>query len=199
MSNKVFVVATGNKGKLAEIKGVAKSYGVKVLSPAEIAVEKNLKKLEDIEETADTYEGNAKLKADAVSKWCGLPAIADDTGLEVEALNGAPGLYSARYAGDPCTPAENRAKMLKVLNGVSNRKAQFKSVICLSENGKNSYFHGELHGEIIDREIGEGGFGYDPIFKVDGYDKTLAELKGDGVPVKTHRALALEKFFESLK
>ncbi|MGI6524297.1 MAG: RdgB/HAM1 family non-canonical purine NTP pyrophosphatase [Bdellovibrionota bacterium] len=196
MAEKEFVFATANKGKLEEMQAIATRFNIKVLSPLDL-VQRGLQNPPDVEETADTYEGNAKLKADAISKWSGLPAIADDTGLEVAALNGAPGLLSARYAGDPCTPADNRKKLLSVLDGEKNRKAQFRSVICFSNGGEVKYFYGVLNGSITTAEYGSGGFGYDSIFLVDGYNETLAQLKGKGSPVKTHRVQALEEFFNS--
>jgi len=191
---KEFVFATGNKGKLAEMSALAKKYGVIVHAPNEFQGTPP-----EVEEIGTTYEENAALKAEAFFKWTGIPAIADDTGLEVEALNGGPGLYSARYAGDPCTPQENRTKMLAEMAQVQNRRAEFKSVICLYSSEGAKYFYGSLKGEITREEIGDGGFGFDPIFKVDGYDKTLAQLKGAGVEIKTHRIEALEKCLLTIK
>ena len=154
----------------------------------------------DIPETSDTLEGNAMLKAEYIYEHYGLDCFADDTGLEVEALNGEPGVYSARYAGGEGHNAEaNMQKLLQNMQGVQNRKAQFRTVICLITNGKKHLFEGIVKGEIIKEKRGGSGFGYDPIFMPEGYDKTFAELGNETKNKISHRALAVEKLCRFLK
>ena len=151
-------------------------------------------------ETADTLEGNAMLKAEYIYKNYGLDCFADDTGLEVEALNGAPGVYSARYAGGEGHNAEaNMQKLLQNMQGVQNRKAQFRTAICLILDGKKHLFEGIVKGEIIKEKRGSSGFGYDPIFVPEGYTKTFAELGNETKNKISHRALAVEKLCRFLK
>ena len=154
----------------------------------------------DIPETADTLEGNAMLKAEYIFENYGLDCFADDTGLEVEALNGAPGVYSARYAGGEGHNAEaNMQKLLQNMQGVQNRKAQFRTAICLILDGKKHLFEGIVKGEIIKEKRGSSGFGYDPIFVPEGYTKTFAELGNETKNKISHRALAVEKLCRFLK
>ena len=154
----------------------------------------------DIPETADTLEGNAMLKAEYIYKNYGLDCFADDTGPEVEALNGAPGVYSARYAGGEGHNAEaNMQKLLQNMQGVQNRKAQFRTAICLILDGKKHLFEGIVKGEIIKEKRGSSGFGYDPIFVPEGYTKTFAELGNETKNKISHRALAVEKLCRFLK
>lgn len=191
-----YLFASMNSGKLVEVREVAARFGLTVLSPREL---KAAEAPPDVEESADTYRGNALLKAEAYARWSGMPAFADDAGLEVEALQGAPGVWSARYAGEAADPEKNIQKLLKNLAGVSNRTAAFRSLICLfSEAEGVKVAEGFLHGRIAEEPAGKGGFGYDSVFIVDGYTETLAELKERNVPVKTHRILALEKLFSEL-
>ena len=187
---KKLVFATNNAHKLDEISSI---LGEKV----ELLSLKDIHCHVDIPETADTLEGNAMLKAEYIYKNYGLDCFADDTGLEVEALNGAPGVYSARYAGGEGHNAEaNMQKLLQNMQGVQNRKAQFRTAICLILDGKKHLFEGIVKGEIIKEKRGSSGFGYDPIFVPEGYTKTFAELGNETKNKISHRALAVEKLKE---
>ena len=153
----------------------------------------------DIPETADTLEGNAALKAEYIYKNYGLDCFADDTGLEVEALGGAPGVYSARYAGGDGHDSEaNMRKLLKELDGEQNRKAQFRTAICLIEQGEEHLFEGIVKGSIIEQKRGASGFGYDPVFMPEGYEETFAEMGNAEKNKISHRARAVEKLCEYL-
>ena len=187
------VFATNNAHKLDEISAIL-GEKVELLSLKDIHCDI------DIPETSDTLEGNAMLKAEYIYEHYGLDCFADDTGLEVEALNGEPGVYSARYAGEEGHNAEaNMQKLLQNMQGVQNRKAQFRTVICLITNGKKHLFEGVVKGEIIKEKRGGSGFGYDPIFMPEGYDKTFAELGNETKNKISHRALAVEKLCRFLK
>ena len=154
----------------------------------------------DIDETAETFAGNALIKATFGFETYGKPCFSDDSGLEVEALNNAPGVYSARYAGEPKSDVRNMDKLLEALNGIENRKACFKTVLAyIDSNGKAHYFEGKIEGVITDEKRGNQGFGYDPIFIPNGFDKTFAELSLEEKGKISHRALAVEKFIEHLK
>ena len=184
---KKLVFATNNAHKLDEISSI---LGEKV----ELLSLKDIHCHVDIPETADTLEGNAMLKAEYIYKNYGLDCFADDTGLEVEALNGAPGVYSARYAGGEGHNAEaNMQKLLQNMQGVQNRKAQFRTAICLILDGKKHLFEGIVKGEIIKEKRGSSGFGYHPIFVPEGYTKTFAEIGNETKNKISHRALAVEK------
>ena len=190
---KKLVFATNNAHKLDEISSI---LGEKV----ELLSLKDIHCHVDIPETADTLEGNAMLKAEYIYKNYGLDCFADDTGLEVEALNGAPGVYSARYAGAEGHNAEAKMqKLLQNMQGVQNRKAQFRTAICLILDGKKHLFEGIVKGEIIKEKRGSSGFGYDPIFVPEGYTKTFAELGNETKNKISHRALAVEKLCRFLK
>ena len=153
----------------------------------------------DIPETADTLEGNALLKSSFVFKNYHLDCFADDTGLEVEALNGAPGVHSARYAeGEGHDAQANMKKLLYNLEGIENRKAQFRTVISLILDEKEYLFEGVIKGEIIKEKRGDSGFGYDPIFLPEGYEQTFAELGNEIKNRISHRALAVNKLCEFL-
>ena len=187
------VFATNNAHKLDEISAIL-GEKVELLSLKDIHCDI------DIPETSDTLEGNAMLKAEYIYEHYGLDCFADDTGLEVEALNGEPGVYSARYAGGEGHNSEaNMQKLLQNMQGVQNRKAQFRTVICLITNGKKHLFEGVVKGEIIKEKRGDSGFGYDPIFMPEGYDKTFAELGNETKNKISHRALAVEKLCRFLK
>lgn len=154
---------------------------------------------EEIVEDADTIQGNAKIKADFVTNRYHVNCFADDTGLEVEALNGAPGVYSARFAGEHCSYQDNVDKLLDALKGIENRKAVFRTVIALNLDGETYYFEGRCDGIITKDQRGDGGFGYDPIFQPDGFDETFSEL---GTEVKnsiSHRGRATQKLIDFLK
>lgn len=183
---KKLVVATNNAHKLKEIADILDEK-IELLSLKDINCHV------DIPETANTLEGNARQKALYIYKNYGMDCFADDTGLEVEALNGAPGVFSARYAGEDHDSEANMQKLLKELKGKENRKAQFRTAICLIMNGKEYLFEGIVKGEIIEEKRGVTGFGYDPIFVPEGYDLTFAELGNDIKNTISHRARAVEK------
>lgn len=186
------VFATNNKHKLEEVKNLlGDSFNLMTLN--EIGCH------EDIEETATTLEGNAKIKSDHVKIHYGFDCFADDTGLEIEALNGEPGVYSARYAGEQATFDDNVQKMLKAMSGMKNRKARFRTVISLTLNGEQLFFEGICDGIIEETRSGEKGFGYDPIFKPLGFDQTFAEMDMETKGRISHRGLAVQKLVAYLK
>ena len=195
------VFATNNAHKLSEIRQIL-GFDIEILSLADIGCH------DDIPETADTLEGNALQKAQYVYDHYHLSCFADDTGLEVDALGGEPGIYSARYAGDGHDSEANMQKLLQKLGENNNRKARFRTVIALIEkeedekvtepSEKTSFFEGIVEGQIIREKRGQEGFGYDPIFQPDGYDETFAQL---GLEIKnriSHRARAVEKLAKYL-
>lgn len=183
------VFASNNKNKIQEIQALVPNT-IQIVSLEEIGC------FEDIPETADTIEGNAILKANYVTEKYGYDCFADDTGLEVEALNGAPGVYSARYAGEQKDANDNMDKLLSELKDKLNRKANFKTVIALNLNGKQNLFTGIINGKIIEEKIGTNGFGYDPIFVADGYEKTFAELSMEEKSTISHRGIAVKQLIE---
>lgn len=187
------VFATNNRHKLEEVSAMTGGT-VKIVSLAEIGCH------DDIPETADTFQGNALQKAAYVYEHFGLPCFADDSGLEVDCLEGVPGVLSARYAGEHGNSEANIAKLLDAMKGSENRKADFKTVVALIlPDGKTEFFEGRVDGVITMEKRGEGGFGYDPIFIPDGYDKTFAEL-GENIKNKiSHRAKAIAALCEYLK
>lgn len=186
------VFASNNKNKIKEIQ---------LLVPASIEIVslEDIGCTEDIPETADTIEGNAILKANYVTEKYGLNCFADDTGLEVEALNGAPGVYSARYAGEPKDDNNNMNELLFQLENETNRNANFKTVIALNLNGKQELFVGMIFGKIISEKIGTNGFGYDPIFVAEGYEKTFAELDMEEKSNISHRGIAVKQLITFLQ
>jgi XTP/dITP diphosphohydrolase len=153
---------------------------------------------EDIPETAETIEGNAILKADYVTNNYSLNCFADDTGLEITALNGEPGVYSARYAGEQKSADDNMQKVLQNLADATDRSAQFKTVIALNVDGEQHVFTGVVKGQIIHEKKGSNGFGYDPIFKALGQDKTFAELTPIEKASCSHRAIAVQQLIKFL-
>ena len=183
---KKIVFATNNKNKLREMREIMDGL-YEVLSLDDIGCH------EEIIEDADTIEGNAKIKADFVTNKYHLDCFADDTGLEVEALGGAPGVYSARYAGEHCSYQDNVNKLLEALRGVENRKAAFRTVIALNLHGKSYFFEGRCNGQIINEPRGTEGFGYDPVFQPDGYNQTFAELGHEVKNAISHRGRATQK------
>ena len=180
------VFASNNKNKIQEIQALVPNT-IQIVSLDEIGC------TEDIPETANTIEGNAILKANYVTEKYGYDCFADDTGLEVDALNGAPGVYSARYAGEQKDANDNMDKLLTQLQNKSNRKANFKTVIALNLNGKQNLFTGIINGKIIEEKIGTNGFGYDPIFVAEGFDKTFAELSMEEKSTISHRGIAVKE------
>ena len=180
------VFASNNANKIKEIQQLIPA-SIEIVSLQDIGC------TEDIPETADTIEGNAILKANYVTQKYGLNCFADDSGLEVEALNGAPGVYSARYAGEPKNDENNMDKLILALKNEANKKANFKTAICLNINGEQLLFTGIINGTITDTKTGENGFGYDPIFIADGLTKTFAELTMQEKSTISHRGIAVKQ------
>jgi XTP/dITP diphosphohydrolase len=187
------IFATHNKNKVFEAKAILKNK-IEVISLDEINF------YEDIAETGATFQENAAIKADYIHQKFNLPCFADDSGLEVEALNGEPGLYSARYAGLPKSDAKNNELLLKNLLQHANRKARFITVIALSGfQAHIQFFEGFIQGDIIHELRGSNGFGYDPLFIPENYDKTFAELDQSIKNTLSHRALAIKKMSDFLQ
>ena len=186
------VFATNNPHKLEEVRAILGS-DVEVLSLRDIGC------TADIPETADTLEGNALLKACFVASRYGVDCFADDTGLEVAALAGAPGVYSARFAGPGCTPADNVRKLLGLMQDAGDRSARFRTVVALIRGGKEYCFEGMVGGTIARTPAGCGGFGYDPVFVPEGYDRTFAELPPAEKNRISHRARAVAKLADFLR
>lgn len=186
------VFATHNPGKLQEVRELlAPDYEVIGLS--------ELGDHEDIEETALTLEGNAWIKARTVWQKHGLSCFSDDTGLEIEALDGAPGVFSARFAGPDKDPQANMDKVLDELKGQRNRKARFRTAVAMVLNGEEFLFEGTVNGEITTVQSGAKGFGYDPIFSPNGYNSTFAEMDAPTKNAISHRGLAIKKLVAFLK
>ncbi|EJL61342.1 non-canonical purine NTP diphosphatase [Flavobacterium sp. CF136] len=185
------VFASNNKNKIKEIQSILPET-IKILSLEEIGC------YEEIPETADTIEGNAILKANYVTEKYGYDCFADDTGLEVTALNDDPGVYSARYAGEQRDANDNMKKLLEALSGKSDRSAQFKTVIALNLKGKQSLFTGIAKGTIILNKTGNQGFGYDPIFQPENYSETFAELSSEVKNKISHRGKATRQLIDFL-
>ena len=186
------VFASNNKNKILEIQSILPKT-IQILSLEEIGC------FEEIPETADTIEGNAILKADYVSRNYGYDCFADDTGLEVAILNGAPGVFSARYAGEQRDSDDNMNKLLDELSDKKNRDAQFKTVIALNIKGKQELFTGIAKGEITLKKIGNKGFGYDPVFQPFGYEETFAQLSLEIKNEISHRGKATQELIKFLK
>lgn len=188
---KTLVFATNNAHKAREVE--------QILGPGfEIKTLKDIGCLEEIEETEPTLEGNALLKARYVKEKYGYDCFSEDTGLEVEALSGAPGVHTARYAGDAKSPEANIALLLKNLEGASSRRARFRTIIALIYDGQETLLEGICEGRIATEKHGTQGFGYDPVFMPEGFEQTFAEL-GDEVKNRiSHRGIATEKFKEWL-
>lgn len=192
VSNKLFL-ASGNPHKIEELEQILKPLGIRLRSTLDFP------DAPEVEEDRPDLKGNALKKAEFWYQKTGLPSIADDTGLEVEALGGAPGVYSARYAGENVTYQDNVKKLLKELEGEKHRKAQFRTVIAYITEDGEYLFEGVCKGEILTEEKGTKGFGYDPIFRPAGYNQTFAELDAEEKNKISHRGRALEKFFVFLK
>ncbi|MEN9336800.1 MAG: hypothetical protein RLZZ500_1787 [Bacteroidota bacterium] len=185
------VFASNNAHKIAEISAMLPKT-IELVGLQDIGCDV------DIPETAATIEGNAQLKADYVTQHYGLPCFADDTGLEVEALNGAPGVHSARYAGEQKNAMDNMNKLLFELDNKSSRKAQFKTVIALNLNGEHHQFTGIVSGEIIREKRGNQGFGYDPVFVPTGQSQTFAEMDATEKAALSHRGKAVQQLIAFL-
>ena len=186
---KKYVFATNNAHKLHEIRAIL-PQNIEILSMEDMDIHA------DIPETADTLEGNALIKARYIYERFGASCFADDTGLEVEALGGAPGVHTARYAGENHDTEANIDKLLMELHGETNRNARFRTVIALIENGEEHLFEGVLEGEIAEKRCGNNGFGYDPIFIPKETGKTFAELGPEVKNKISHRALAVGKLVD---
>lgn len=186
------VFATHNQNKLKEVLELLPST-IRLLSLNDIGC------FDEIPETGKTLEENAKIKADYVTERYGFDCFSDDTGLLIDALKGAPGVYSARYAGEQKNAKDNMAKVLLELNGNPNRKAHFKTVIHLNLKKESYFFEGVVHGHITEKEFGLRGFGYDPIFKPDGHTKTFGELSSETKNAISHRGLAIQKLVAFFK
>lgn len=194
---KVIVAATGNAHKLAEIEAITAQFGLKVITKAQAGAGDL-----DVEETGTTFEENSLLKAEAIMKATGLPAIADDSGLETDALNGAPGVYSARFSGEDATDASNNEKLLQMMADVPDAKrgARFVSVVTLCyPDGTVLAARGECPGTILRELRGDGGFGYDPLFLPEGFDRTYAQITAEEKNSISHRARALQGLKEQLE
>ena len=186
------VFATNNKHKLQEVRDIVGDR-VEVLSLADINC------YDDIPETADTLQGNALIKARHIYAKYGLDCFADDTGLEVEALDGAPGVYSARYAGEECDSEANMQKLLQNLTGETNRNAQFRTVIALIIRGEEKLFNGIVKGTIATEKKGDSGFGYDPIFIPEGHSESFAQMSSEMKNSMSHRFRATQQLGDYLK
>ena len=189
------VLATHNKGKMEEMSAILSHLPVQILTLD------SFPEIGDIPETGETLKENAFIKAETVHKLTGLAALADDTGLEVDALDGAPGVYSARYAGENATFNDNCMKMLKELDGIpmGERTARFRTIISFVKSEEKLWTEGVVEGVILDRKQGDGGFGYDPIFYYPNLKKTFAELKKGEKNNISHRGKALRKFSQILE
>ncbi len=183
--------ATNNAHKLAEVQAVL-GEGYTLVTPREMGI------LEEIPETQETLQGNASQKSHYLYERTGLDCFADDTGLEVEALGGAPGVHSARYATDGHDFEANNRLLLKNLEGKENRRARFRTVISLILGGVEHQFEGIVNGRIIDAERGGEGFGYDPLFIPEGFDRTFAEMSREEKNSTSHRARAVRKLADFL-
>ena len=186
------VFATNNKHKLSEVRAVL-GEGYELVTLAEVGI------TEDIPETGDTLDENASQKAHYVYERTGLDCFADDTGLEVEALNGAPGVRSARYAGEGHDFAANNRKLLAALEGCTNRRARFRTVISLIQGGVERQVEGSVEGHLTESESGCEGFGYDPLFIPEGHTCTFAEMSAEAKNAISHRGRAVARLVELLK
>jgi len=180
------VFATNNLNKLKEVQQM-------LPNTIELLSLKDINCFDEIDETENTLEGNAKLKANYITQKYGYNCFADDTGLEVDILNGSPGVYSARYAGEPANSENNIKKLLSELNKRKERKGQFRTAICLNIDNDQLLFDGICKGEILKKTQGKKGFGYDPIFRPKGYQKSFAEMNSKEKNKISHRGLAIEK------
>lgn len=186
------IFATHNQHKTEEAREIAEAL-------IQIKNLKDIGCMEEIPETADTLKGNALQKAHYVKEHFHVNCFADDTGLEVEALDGRPGVFSARYAGEHCTYQDNVDKLLREMAGKNNRKACFKTVIALILDNKEYLFEGKVDGVIIENQKGTSGFGYDPVFLPDGFDCTFAEMTDEEKNSISHRGRAMRKMMDFLK
>lgn len=188
------VAATTNKGKIREFQEILGELGYEVVSMHDMGIDV------EVEETGSTFSENALIKARAVALLCDSPVIADDSGLCVDAMDGAPGIYSARFAGEDATDYDRNVKLLETLEGEENRKAQYVAAIAyISPDGKEITTEGIIEGEILTEEHGTGGFGYDPLFWCTEIKKCFGEATPDEKNAVSHRGRALKKLCEILK
>ena len=194
------VIATGNAGKVIEFCAILKDSAFTFFMSKDIGFN------EEVEENADTFKGNAEIKAKALQKYISSKKefkdywiVADDSGLEVEALGGAPGIYSARYAGENASAQERYTKLLKEMEGKTNRAARFVCVLCLLKPGMEAqFFEGQCKGTILTEARGTGGFGYDPVFKPDGYSLSFGEMPEDEKNALSHRGRAIKNMIAGI-
>lgn len=186
MTDNTLIFATGNPNKVKEVKAILDGH-IEVKSMKEIGC------TDDIPETSPTLEGNAILKANYLKEHYKVDCFSEDTGLEIESLNGEPGVYSARYGGDNTNANKNMELVLSKLEGIENRKAQFRTVIALIQKGQTHLFEGIVKGHISTEKSGHQGFGYDPIFVPDGYDISFAEMDSNTKNKISHRGQAIRK------
>ncbi len=184
--------ATGNKHKVDEIKNKIEPLGFSIITPHDLGIET------DVEETGTTFQENAQIKADYYHNLTGLNTLADDSGLSVNQLKGAPGVYSSRYAGENASDENNMEKLLSDLEGIQDRAAKFTSLIAYRTKQGIYFFQGDCPGEILTHKQGEQGFGYDPIFYLPQLKKSMAEINMEKKNSISHRAIALEKFITYL-
>lgn len=193
MKKNIIYLATHNEHKVHEIAAMLKnsSYEIASLNQVDYSI--------DIEENGNTLEENAFIKASAMFEFLQTACCGEDSGLEVFALDGAPGVWSARYAGPDKNPANNIKKLLQNLKNISDRRARFRTVICYTDGNNTWYFEGIIAGTISEELKGTGGFGYDPVFIPEGYDITFAEMPAEEKNKISHRAIAVEKFTDFLR
>ncbi|TAE54344.1 MAG: RdgB/HAM1 family non-canonical purine NTP pyrophosphatase [Bacteroidetes bacterium] len=188
---KTLLFGTNNPNKLGEIREMLGDR-FQILSPADLGLDF------EVDETEDSFHGNALLKARAYASAAGMPCFADDSGLETDALDGAPGVYSARYAGPGCSYADNVEKLLREMQGKTRRGARFQAVIAYIEGEEFRFFQGTVEGQITEAPRGSNGFGYDPVFQPDGYDRTFAEMGPEVKHSFSHRGKAIRALVEYL-
>ncbi|KXK36677.1 MAG: RdgB/HAM1 family non-canonical purine NTP pyrophosphatase [Saprospiraceae bacterium] len=191
MDGKILLFATANHNKLKEIRVILPDYDIKGLADLEIH--------DDILEVGSTLSENAIIKAQYLFNKTGLLSLSEDTGLEVDALGGLPGVHTARYAGDEKDPDQNIVKLLRELRGKEDRSARFRTVIAMIDKDETHLFEGVVEGRIAEGKKGSGGFGYDPVFIPDGYEQTFAELSADIKKMISHRARAVKKLVDFLQ
>lgn len=192
MKKHVLIFATQNQHKVDEVKSMLPEW-IEVKSLEDIDFH------DELPENGTTFEENALDKAYYVYQKLGVDCFAEDSGLVTDALNGAPGVYTARYAGEKASNDENIDKLLKNMSVQTNRSAHFKTVIALVFDGKKWFFEGDVHGEILRGRTGEGGFGYDPVFRPEGYEKSFAQMSQDEKSAISHRGIALQKMLAFFK
>jgi len=189
----MLLLATRNPGKIGEIRLALDGLNVEIRTGLE------MHELPDVEETEETLDGNARLKAETLYRWTGIPTLSDDTGLEVTVLGGDPGVRSARFAGEPSDPDENRKLLLKKMKNESDRSARFRTVMAFADDTGTHLFEGTCRGVITHVGRGSGGFGYDSVFEPVGMSKTFAELDPDTKNEISHRGDALRQFVAFLR